>query len=130
MGYWMSATVKFVLRGKVSVCEFQRIVGRECDYENLREMNPWKNEELYLPLGSEGTLRIYPQSMSKKKTVYLVSGNISDKWDTKYTKAWFSRVTQNPAVIKAIGKTSLDSEPPEPLIYRKPRLKQDESAIL
>lgn len=121
MSLWMSAKVVFVLKGRVSVSAFQRIVGRECDFENLLEMRPWDSRELYLPLGSEGTLDIYPQSMSNKKTVYLVSGNLRDKWDTQYTKDWFNRVTQHSKVLRATGETSLDSGTPIKLNYSKRR---------
>ena len=121
MSLWMSAKVIFVLKGRVSVAEFQRIVGRECDFDNVLEMMPWDNRLIYLPLGSEGTLHIYPQSMSNKKTVYLVSGNLRDKWDTEYTKDWFNRVTQHPKVLRATGETSLDSEAPIKLAYSKRR---------
>lgn len=118
MSFWMSASVKFVLRGHVSVAEFQRIVGRECDYNNLTTCNPWDDKDKFLPLGSEGTLHIYPVGMSKKTTIYLVSGNLRDKWSTQYIADWFNRVTQNPKVIEASGKTSLDSGKPIMLEFR------------
>ena len=118
----MSATVTFVLKGKVSVAAFQRIVGRECDFDDLLlGIAPWDSPELYLPRGSEGTLHIYPQSLSNKKTVYLVTGNLRDKWDTQYVKDWFIKVTQHPKVLRATGITSLDSEAPIKLAYSKKR---------
>jgi len=120
MSLWMSANVKFVLCGHVNVSEFQRIVGKECGYDDLIACNPWECEDKFLPLGSEGTLDIYPVRMSKKTTTYLVSGNLRDKWNTQYIADWFNRVTQNSKVIKAIGETSLDSEKPIPLKFMRP----------
>lgn len=122
MSLWMSAKVIFVIKGRVSVSEFQRIVGRECDFEDLlSKVMPWDNPELYLPLGSEGTLHIYPQSMSNKKTVYLVSGNLRDKWDVEYIRTWFNRVVRHSKVLRATGETSLDSGAPIKLTYSKRR---------
>lgn len=122
MSCWMSAKVIFVLKGRVSASEFQRIVGRECDFDDLLSgVKPWDAEGMYLPMGSEGTLSIYPQSMSNKKTVYLVSGNLRHKWDTKYTKDWFDRVVQHPKVLRATGETALDSGAPIRLTYSKRR---------
>ena len=122
MSCWTSACVKFVLAGRVSVAEFQRIVGKECDPQEFEEEKiAWENQSKYLPIGSEGTLHIYPDSASSEQTTYIVLGNLRDRWSTEYITEWFNRVVQHPRVLQATGNTSLDSGLPIPLTYTQPQ---------
>ena len=122
MSCWMDASVTFVVKGSVSVSKFQRIVGRECDWDSILEMDPDSHPELYLPLGSEGTLLIYPVSMKKNKTTYRVAGNLRDRWSINLTVNWFNRVIQHPDVLEAFGSTCLDGGgKPVELYYKNPK---------
>ena len=122
MSCWTDAYVKFVLAGQVSVAEFQRIVGKECDPQEFEEEKiAWENQSKYLPIGSEGSLHIYPHSMTAGETTYVVVGNLRDRWSTEYITEWFNRVVQHTWVLRATGNTSLDSGLPIPLTYTQPQ---------
>ena len=126
MSFWTHATVKFWVKGELSIGEIQRLVGYASEYYDCRILRPWDNEEHFLPMGSEGTLQIYVHKTTKKKTVFTVTGGLRDVWDVEPIQKWFDNVTHRiidgywggkRCIAKAKGVVGRDSVGDELKLY-------------
>ena len=101
MSLWTYATVKFWVNGEMSIGEIQRLVGYQTDYHDITtlklydndKLNPWETSNIFLSIGSEGTLKIYVHKTTVKETVFTVTGGLRDLWDVELIQNWFDDVT-------------------------------------
>ena len=101
MSLWTSAKIKFWVKGEMNIGDIQRLIGYQADYYDINtlklydndKLNPWEAANIFLPIGSEGTLKIYVHKTTSKETVFTVAGGLRDLWDVEPIQKWFDDVT-------------------------------------
>ena len=111
MSEWMHVSAIFRLDsfGRIEDEEIIKISGKQVDFWHMNEIEydenyEVKDKEQYLPMGSEGTLKMSiwhnPDKSSLASTTVSVFGDLRDFWDFDEIESWFNRC------CNSFGKTT------------------------